>query len=440
MFHRLSTIFICVIAATPLFSSEIIRHDITVGAEPSVIYTDAKAGRAHVICTGYDKNFNGIFEPDSGDVKPSWWVIENSGSGYTAKMVKEFDFASLKYPLKPAFSSTDRKIWINQNGRVVPYDIDTYSPIQPMVIETDAAALARNGNYLFICTNETFGEPGSLKVLDADKKVLNTIPAKLNVQDVATYPTSGGKIGLAVMSVGKYGSDSSILQIGEYDFKTVPDMKEIVVGRTANHVTTLGNLVAVTVNGSHKVIIINSATKEIEHSIDTKTTGWDGPRETIFIPGGKLYVSTYAGDVRKYNLADGSMTDSIGVHGKPDGMAYISKGTNAGILFVANSLDQSYGPDSTVTILEESTVGVEETISAGLEASIAPNPAADHFSLNGNIEAGAGVEIYNLDGRLAMSTIYDGNAINAASLESGCYYAKIKSGRNEAMLPLRIIK
>jgi len=79
---------------TSAFSSDFYlaqSFSVQVGAEPAAIFYDSTAETYHIFCIGVDKNFNAIYEPDSGDIMPSWWTLKISPGNSTNYEAKKFE-------------------------------------------------------------------------------------------------------------------------------------------------------------------------------------------------------------------------------------------------------------------------------------------------------------------------------------------------------------
>ncbi|MBK9247338.1 MAG: hypothetical protein IPM69_04305 [Ignavibacteria bacterium] len=69
---------------------------VKVGMQPLAIIQ--VGSNAHVFCNGFDKNFNSIYEPDSGEIAASWWVIDTQTR--SVLMHREFTDRYLPFPFR----------------------------------------------------------------------------------------------------------------------------------------------------------------------------------------------------------------------------------------------------------------------------------------------------------------------------------------------------
>ncbi len=218
------------------------------------------------------------------------------------------------------------------------------------------------------------------------------------------YKTSTNNSGLVILNEGSFGTDNSTLTIAEANNGNF-DLTDINIGNGGNHIEQNGDRIAVTVNGSNKILIIDLNTKVILNTIDVGTTGFDGPRETRFLSGNIIAVTTYLGDVRIFNINDGKMISSYKVHGKAEGMS-----ADDNYLFVANSNNKDYSADSIISVFTILKSDVKDNIDN--HSGVYPNPAVDlyniHFPSNNEIRK---IEIYDISG----NKIYDYSYLSSAS-------------------------
>lgn len=284
-------IFLVAINYNSLFSSTYtLKQTLEVGNEPVAVYDGHFF--FHVFCKGTDKNFNGIFEPDSGDVAGSWWKITSNGlaSDFQSEKVADFPFGSIPFPFRPAFSSEYGKVFINQKDGIQAYSLNTYHPIGDKYEITGVTGLDFQNNYLFITQSSPTNKVDTIIVLNTDNnEVLAKYPVGKNLQQ-AKYilPENNQKSGIVAISTGGFGSDSSEIHFSEFDHFAQPQFTSKIVGNTVNSLEILDNLYAtISVMMSHKVMVFNVNNKNLVSEINTPTTGWDGPAYA------KLFQSEY---------------------------------------------------------------------------------------------------------------------------------------------------
>ena len=107
------------------------------------------------------------------------------------------------------------------------------------------------------------------------------------------------------------------------------------LGSGANHLLApqLTGPIAVTMNGSHTLVLVDPMTGRITSRIPTGTSGFDGPREAVELLGAinpEYAVTTFAGDVRL--IGETGPYRVIETGGKLEGIAHVG-----GLLYVART-------------------------------------------------------------------------------------------------------
>ena len=173
------------------------------------------------------------------------------------------------------------------------------------------------------------------------------------------------------------------------------------LGSGANHMLApeLAGPVAITMNGSHTLVLVDLLRSEIVRRIPLGTSGFDGPREAVELLGSiepEYAVTTYAGDVRI--VAGSGVNRIVATGGKAEGIARVG-----GLLYVANTFTPTYAADSTVVIIDLNASGVDgdEALAGRLEQN-APNPATDRTRIRFSVERAGAVrlELRTLVGQL----------------------------------------
>jgi hypothetical protein len=101
-------------------------------------------------------------------------------------------------------------------------------------------------------------------------------------------------------------------------------------------------------NGSHKLIIFDLNNFSITKNISIGTVGFEGPRETAFNSDNEIFVSTYKGDIRKYNLASGLMEQQLSTDSKAEGISILQND----IMLVANISKPDYSVNNIISIFK----------------------------------------------------------------------------------------
>lgn len=281
-----------------------LNTNVEVGVSPVYVKYDEVSNIFHVICSGNDANFNGMYD-ESTDAYPTWWTVQFDGQDWNAEERLQFDFSSIKTPFRPAIiEATDNApltMYIPHPGKIVSYNMETFSVLNDNVGDIDAVAISPSGpSHLFISLRNgenPFSDPGQVIVYNPQTgQILQTIDAGVNVQQTAYYDPSEAGLSFAILNEGSFGSENSILQIGEIVHMGNFELNEIELGNGGNHIEVAGDRMFVTVNGSHKVLEIDLNSKSVVGEIDLPTTGFDGPRESRVISD-DLFISTYDGRI-----------------------------------------------------------------------------------------------------------------------------------------------
>ncbi|MDT3739788.1 MAG: T9SS type A sorting domain-containing protein [Candidatus Kapabacteria bacterium] len=316
------------------------------GKSPVKILKLDGSDKIHIFCAGEDLNYNDII--DEGDESPSWWIMDNSETA--PRKIMNFD-RFLKYrPFRPALDKANNILYIPFTGKIMSVDLNAESMDDGDVASIDAQSIDFAGGHLLITVSGGNDAAGRLDVFNLETgQILQTIPGGINIMDCIYYPTSKG-ISIAILNQGEFGSDNSIVYYGTINHTFSFTLEDsVTVGNTANHILFNNGKLYVTANMSHWVKVIDVASHEVE-TWHTGTTGWDGPRESVVF-GSKLYVTTYSGDVRAFDLLSGQLMqiyegDSFS---KIENVAFV----NDNRFISAGPYDMNYQADSYVRVWDK---------------------------------------------------------------------------------------
>ena len=157
-----------------------------------------------------------------------------------------------------------------------------------------------------------------------------------------------------VLNEGFFGSGNASLTVIDF----APDLFSAVAGKklgdTANGATLADGRLYIPVNGSHTVEVLDVAQMEYLGQVKVGTDGYDGPRQVAIIPGGSGLVTTYANDVRAFDLNSLEITRITPVGSKPEDILVIDNQ-----VFVANGGFTGFAEDSTIFVFQDRAVPVE---------------------------------------------------------------------------------
>lgn len=316
------------------------------GLSPLKVLKDESSGKLHIFCAGQDLNFN--YEVNEGDESSSWWIIDSHGT--PPRLVMHFDGFIKNTPFRPAHDPVTNILYVPMIGKIVSLDLDEEDYDDEELAYIDAQSVHFAGGHLLITVASESGENGKVEVMNLQTgQILQTVQGGKNIIDCIYYPGPEG-ISIAILNQGDFGSDNSNVMYGAinhmFDFELEDDIE---VGNSANHIIYHDGKLYVTVNMSHWIKVIDVSTHEVS-TWHTATSGFDGPRESK-VKDGFLYVTTYSGDVRIFDLKTGVMLNIFEDFGnyKIEDIEFISDD----LFYTASPFDQYYGVPGTLTIWDK---------------------------------------------------------------------------------------
>ena len=319
--------------------------NVEVGSQPSKIYYDSETKKFHIFCLGKDLNFNEQF--DTGDENPSWWALNEDDIENPIKE-KEFDFGYMGFPFRPCFDLKERLLFISQNGKILSYNINNFTLVDANIGSYAASAISKIGDTLFISINPVKSERGYVIIYNyKTREELKKINSGINVRQSVYYETNKKKI-LAILSEGTGNNDVELqfIELRKDSIYPLTVFKEI--GKTGNYIERYVNLLAVVMNGSNEVIIIDLSNIAVKKTINTGTTGFDGPREAVFLSSSELLITTYSGDVRLIDINAESIKKIFPVDSKAEGIC-IKKDE---YMLVSNISNTDYSANNIISIFK----------------------------------------------------------------------------------------
>lgn len=405
-------------------------YSVNVGSEPAAIFYDSLKDTYNIFCIGVDKNFNTIYEPDSGDVLPSWWILKISSENYSefqTQKVMDFEFASIIPPVRFAFAPEERAIFIPQKGKIFRYNIDNYEGIQLIdlnaEINYDNYSMDYYDNMLLISQSSYFSQSSIVlySLIEDTVKLSKEIGQNI-IQSIFYTDPATNSLCIATISVGPFGKDSSMLYLMNASNGNI--FYEKVIGNNANYIQNFQNkYLVITLMGSHKIIIYNLS-NNIEYEIPTNTTGWNGPAVAKMFSFGTSFLpeemQTWMGTAT-YNAENqigyltfndqiefNRLNDYLKINGKIEDFDISNIGTG---LFVVSAqyLKDDYSPNDSVRVnYIDYSVGVEETLNKR-HFTVFPNPTYDKISIKLSFkldDSNMQLKIYDYLGNLMIDETY----------------------------------
>ncbi len=406
----LAIAFTCVMVSAPAVSQ---RHART-STQP--VHFFLHDGLVNVLCARTDVNFNGT--EDTDDSPAEWRQIDPS----SLQTVRSYTFPWANVAAsRVGWMPDSNQVFVGIDSIVHRYTITTMDHTGPVfedvwpVSAVSATVLPGFGTTLFVSQRPSFTDPGYVQIITGTEGSLGFVQAGTNVGHTASFTASDGSPGLLVMSEGKFGAGD-----GRLDIWSLTDnenaVKELTVGDTPNHIALDSNRAYVTVNGSHWVVVVDLTLREAVDTILVGTSGFNGPRESI-VDGEKLYVSTFAGDVRIFDIATGNNIGAIILDAKPEGM--LLTGTD---LWVTRTFEvDGYAAESNVVVYD-----LRDAVSVNERGRFPASPKAI-FAPHGIVTLPAAMvgplTLTTLDGRIARTYTVDSGSctVNISDVPSGVY-------------------
>lgn len=413
---------------------------ITVGKQPVKIIPHGN--NVHVFCAQTDADYDN--EKDEGDTPASWHILEATTGNIISSL--EFTWNGTGYASTPALDTKNNILYCNDKNRVMAFNAITQEVIKDTVFPSTGVGLAVNsgGNLLAITIRPNFTDPGKVIYMNLENgDTTIQLRADVNVRQPLFYEIDNDNRGLIVLNEGLFSTESSWLHI--WTLTSAETKRDsILVGNTGNHVFIDGNNAYVTVNGSHEVKIVDIKTKRIIDSINTETTGINGPRESIKIDN-ELFVTTFEGDVRRFSLTTKQLMEKFIPNGKPEGLAQVGER-----IWIADAFEKGqFSAQSTISVWNYLLpVSVEESVAEN-DMLIMPHPVHSYCTVNTPFTGNnpLRIKLYSVNGEIyEMAYTEVGNsggkkiALDVGTLQSGTYSLHISSDIRTISLPLVIVK
>lgn len=310
--RELSLIFVlCLVCTLPALAQQVVP------TPPGPVTLIPHNNVMNVLCSRVDANFNGV--QDNGDSPASWIQVDIP----TLQSLRTYTF--------PWAQVNAARVGVARGTGLIYFGVDNTVESFSLTNQTSNGTVYRGsvsavsstlqGTAIYISQRPNFTDPGSVIQYTLESSDSIVYPAGVNPQQTGRFITSTNVQGLYVLNEGLFGQQSGSLDIWK-PTQFGPSKTTVEVGDTPNHVWVQGDSAYVTVNGSHWIVVVNLASAIAVDTILVGTTGFDGPRESC-ISNGKLFVSTFSGDVRVFDVATGVKTGSITLDAKPEGIAVV---------------------------------------------------------------------------------------------------------------------
>jgi hypothetical protein len=459
---RFSPLAIClaVFVVFALHSASVLAQSpvlLTYTVPPQPLHLQVIGSEIHVLCGQVDNNFNGT--QDVGDVPASWVVLNANGTNTLRSQLFAWN-DGVGFPCRPAYDVATNTLYLAQRGRIRAFDTRTQAVKRDTVLLIDSLARSTFGTSGTISAL-SFARTGisaaqrlaiSLRgrstsaVIELDpvqNRILNRYPAGIFVQQAIFYTTPVDGQEIVILNEGGFGTSTATLMIGA----SPNTLTALNIGDTGNHLYLDGGRAFVTMNGSHQVHIVDLNTRRITRTIPTNTSGFNGPRESVLI-GNTLYVTTYASDVRMFDIRTGQELGRLNPRGKPEGIAAL--GNN---VVVANAFEAGGFASATSVVVFNTIASVKKIFGNEASISLSPNPTADRTTLrvqgvngfSGDISLvlvnTLGKQVATLSPHFtSISSIETEFSAEELGLAQGMYFVHIRSAQGMTAVPVQVLR
>lgn len=317
---------------------------ITTDDAPSFIWADGSHNQIHTFTAGVDRNFNGVFEPDSGDVAPRWFVID--GASETIIDSVTFDGFFNDFPIRPSIDSKGRRVFLPQLGRIRMFNLDTRALMRDTVINADASAVTYDTlvSRLLFSIRPGFTRPGIIGCVDGTSfhLLFSSVSGVSPGMTAYAYGRADSTIEYYTVCEGTGGPDAT-LTYNAYNLDLFSAVNDRALGAGAVAMTTTPSLVILAFNGTPAIRMLDAGTHR-ELPFSPIATGTHKPVSIAVDSTGAILVGTADGRLLFIDTTTGSIIDSMALGGQ---VMAIAVGRNS-IAFAALSA----GRDSTVVAID----------------------------------------------------------------------------------------
>lgn len=410
--------FSCALLCASLYVAA--QQQISTPLQPvRIVHTDSLV---HILCARTDVNFNGNL--DAVDAPASWLIVD----AVTRQVVRQTEFGwgnviVQRIGIAPQESAFD----IGFNDEVYRFSAATQANFDIVFTGNfSSVSSSADGKTVWLAQRPSFTDPGSIVEVDVKSRATSSFPAGINPQAPLPYSTVSGN-GLAAICEGTFGGGNGTLELWT-DLQGPRKRTTIAVGDTPNHLLIHGGSAYVTVNGSHKVVVVDLTTQKAIDTIFVGTSGYDGPRECVVDTAAqdgvdRIYVTTFSSDVRVFDLATGERIGTLAIGAKPEGLAIVGRS-----LWVTRSFTEG-GYDASRNVLV-----FDLDVPSSVRSDATPRVPSALFTLDGTVRLPFAVDtdatITDITGRTTSisAVVSDAHTIDCRHLPRGFY--ALRSGSN----------
>jgi|GEM_PF-1953227 len=297
---------------------------VPVGLEPATLFYDASTARLHVLNVGVDRNFNGVYEADSGDVSAAWYVVDPfTGAKLDSALMNGF-FSG--FPLRVGVDLAGRHLYACVGNSVNEYDIDNLDLVRGIWQGYFSGVSYDSANKLVLMHERPgFTDPGRLVAYNqAENRVEFVLPTAVNPQMTLNLAgRTSPRVENYTLCEGVFGQPNSTISYTMYvedDFSTVNGN---TLGTNATTMVQGLNAIYIAVADKMQVRVIDAASgvETPVSPIDLEGTANLGPSVMQVLSSSVdgsdsiLFVGMRDGRVYRYDAATGAPLDSVALGG-----------------------------------------------------------------------------------------------------------------------------
>lgn len=307
-----------------LFAQAQPYRTITAGTSPAFLFADAAHGHVHALTAGSDKNFNGVLEPDSGDVAPQWFVIDAGTEQVVSSMTFEGFFSS--FPIRAGVDLEGRHLYVAQLGRVREYDLNTQNFLRDSIATGSFGAISFDSlsGMVVIAERTTFSGPDFVSFVDpVTRTLMGRVRAGVGPSMAGSRANGEHAVEHYIMNEGVFGSPNSSISFSSMRPDVYLEENAKALGGGGNFVITKGNLAFVALGGGQKIHVINTLThRDLPYSpIVMGAAGPNGPRTLAFEGDSILLGGIAGGQLLRIRIATGQVVTTVAVPGRVESIA-----------------------------------------------------------------------------------------------------------------------
>ena len=447
---------------------------LVVGIRTTELAAIPAVSRFFALSEGLDLNFDGILQPEAGEVPGKLAIIDavsqqviaertlDSFARNLALVTRQLGDILILQAVCVQAEPSRISVFNSEDLRTVTDTLLLEDPAQGLSFYKLQGGL----DELAISTGGFAGDGGELLIFDLPtERIMHRFHTGFGASQVLELPNANvpGVRDWYVLNEGVFGvgnASLSLVQFGADIFEAIAGKR---LGDTANGGALHDGRLYIVVNGSHRVEVLDVNDYRYAGSVDVGTSGFDGPRQVAFLPGEGGLVTTFSNDLRTFDLQSLQVTKVTPTGNKPEDV--LVAGTQ---VFVANGGFTGFMEDSTILVFDAATVPVRQPGLAGqipaafsLEQNY-PNPfysragagrrAGTHIAFALPQPARVQVSIYNLLGQEIArlldapfaagqhSLFWEGRDAAGRSVAAGTYFLRVQAGSQVQVRMLSVLR